>query len=796
MKDEISTSLECSHCHQPIIEAIEGENSAKVYCCYGCKVVDELLTEKKSIIEPGSTILKKYAYLDEPRIRTSLLNFEEDNFARASIHLPAIHCSSCIYLLESLPEVEEGILEVKVQFARKQADISFRSDKIRFSQVAALLDYIGYPPDFQTKLSTQKKKRNILLIQLGVAGFFFGNTMLLALPDYLDSSLAADADIQQFFRYLMMLFSLPVVIFSGRDYFINSIKSLRAGILSIDLPIALGITAIFLRSAFEVFSGIGPGYFDSLTGLIFFLLIGKWYQQKTYENFTFDRDLRSFLPLAANLISGDGHEKPVALDDLKEGDIILVRQGEVLPADARLLSDTSLVDYSYITGEAIPVEKKHGESVYAGARIKGAAVRFEITSTADHSYLSSIWARDSFKNHSHKAGKSFTDRISQRFTPAIILIALVAAIAWSFYDTSKAVTVFTAVLIVACPCALALAEPFATGSMMRIFGKNGFFLKSAQVLTRLQEITHLVFDKTGTLTRQDAIRVNWHGDELSFDETLAIASIAKNAQHPLARPLSDFLKVNDLDAQKALHFTEASGEGVSANISRDQYRLGKAAFIGLEDRANTTSVYVEKNGKVLGYFSFYQQTRQATTRVVHSLQEQYPVSLLSGDNEGEKNRFTKIFGPGADLQFNQSPHQKLEYLLTLQRQNKKVLMLGDGLNDAGALQQSEVGISLCEKNVNFFPASDALLQADSFNKLDKFLALAHINKKVVRQAFRVSLAYNIAGLSFAVAGVLSPLVCAILMPISSVTVVIFTTLTNRWWATKIFTPSSKPTIHD
>ncbi len=783
-----TTQLECDHCHLPVLDKVSGTDGQKLYCCYGCKVVDELLNEKRSLPDPDNWTTHKYAYLDEPKIRSGLLDFEEDHFARVRLHLPAIHCSSCIYLLESLPEVDEAIIEVQVHFARKEVSLTFRPDRIRLSQLGALLDYIGYRPDFQTQLSGKGKEKNGLLIQLGVAGFFFGNTMLLALPEYLHSSLAADAVLQTFFRYLMLLFSLPVIGYSARDYFINAAKALRAGILSIDLPIALGVSVLFIRSVYEVLSHSGAGYFDSLSGLVFFLLIGKWYQQKTYSNFSFDRDFRSFLPLAANLVLKNDVEKPISVDDLQKGDIIRVRQGEVVPADAVLIHHPCQADYSYITGESVPLTKQPGETVFAGARIQGAAAQLEVKSTVDRSYLSSLWKSESFKNTGHKRGDSLTDRISRYFTPAIIAVAGIAALAWSFTDASKALTVFTAVLIVACPCALALAEPFASGSMMRWFGRHGFFLKNANVLNRMTGISRIVFDKTGTLTQQNNIQVQWKGEQLSTSQKRAVASIALNAQHPLAKPLLAFLNTDISTTAIPAQFTEASGEGVTARVSGSAYRLGKASYLNIRDKAQSTAVYVEENGQLLGYFSFYQQTREETTQVLKKLQADYGVSLLSGDNEAERLRFEKILGSEATLHFNQSPHQKLEHLQNLQKRGERVAMIGDGLNDAGALQQSEVGISLCEKNVNFFPASDALLLADSFGKLNQFMQLSRMNRKIIYRAFTLSLLYNLLGLSFAIAGVLSPLVCAILMPVSSVSVVVFTTLASRYYAERVLRP--------
>lgn len=786
MKESPEIQLDCAHCHQPITSQVLSEDGEKAYCCYGCKVVDELISEKSTLISHDKLNVRKYLFLDEPKIRARLVEFEEGSFISIGLHLPQIHCSSCIYLLENLPEVEEAILEVKVNFGRKEARISFMSDRLMLSQLAAMLDYIGYPPDFQTHLEGKKKSTNRLLIQLGVAGFFFGNTMLLALPEYLHGSLSSSGDLKIFFRYLMMIFSLPVVIYSARDYFVNALKSLRAGSLSIDLPIALGISVLFLRSVYEVFSGAGAGYFDSLTGLVFLLLVGKWFQQKTYENFTFDRDYRSFIPLAANLLLADGREKPIAIDDLESGDLIVVRLGEVLPADSILESENTEVDYSYITGEAEPLKKYKGDRIFAGARIQSGAVELRVADSVDRSYLSSLWNKDAFKTARHKEGVRWTDRVSQYFTPAILLAALLSAVAWSFIDISKAVNVFTAVLIVACPCALALAEPFASGSMMRWFGRAGLFLKNSDVLLRMERIDEIVFDKTGTLTRQNDVEVKWEGDALETDDLLTVAAIARKAQHPLAKSLlARFRDAGSKSEKQITSFTEVSGEGIIAESEDHYWRLGKASFLGLaEDVGRTTSVYLEKDGKILGHFAFYHETRNQMREVLADLHQDHRLALLSGDNEGEKRRFEDLIGDLAELRFNHSPHEKLEFLHALQEKGRKVMMIGDGLNDAGALQQSEVGISLCEKNVNFFPASDALLTADAFQKLPAFIRLTHKNRRVILSAFGISFLYNAVGLSFAMAGILSPLVCAILMPISSVSVVVYTTLMNQYLARK------------
>lgn len=785
MREQPPTLTECSHCHQPLIERVPGKDANKVYCCFGCKVVDELMDTDASLINHQALDTDAFLYLDEASIREKLCQFEDEEQARIAIHLPAIHCSSCIYLLENLAQIEAGILSVQVHFSKKEADIRFDKKQINLSDIAAILKHIGYAPDFKTHLGKQQKGKNKLLMQLGVAGFFFGNTMLLALPEYLDSSLQYSEDLQIFFRYLMMGFSLPVVLYSARDYFSTAWKSLRAGALSIDLPIALGVSTLFIRSAYEVIAQVGSGYFDSLCALVFFLLVGKWYQAKTYRNFSFDRDLRSFLPLAAQKLMADGSEKAVAIDQLQAGDQIRIRQGEVLPADSILISESAKLDYSYLSGESLPVQKVAGEKIYAGAKLVGKAVSLEVEKSVDHSYLSSLWSQEAFSNDgAQKKSITLSDRISQYFTPTVLAIAFISAGFWWSEDPGKAMLVFTAVLIVACPCALALAEPFAAGSMLRWFGRFGFFLKNTSVLQRLPELDHLVFDKTGTLTRTDRIKVDWHGDDLSFEDQWAIATIALNAQHPLAKVLLAHLNIAEADASQVLKFEEASGEGVGARVRASYYRLGKASFLNLSDEAATTAVYLEKDARVLGYFSFYQETREALEPIVADLGLNYNLSLLSGDNAAEKRRFAAIFGDRVKLQFNCSPHDKLSYLKSLQEQGDKVLMLGDGLNDAGALQQSEVGISLCEKDISFFPASDALLMADAFPKLHHFLQLSRIYKPIVYRAFSLSLAYNVIGITVAAAGYLSPVFAALLMPISSVTVVLYSSLYTAYRAKK------------
>ena len=776
---------DCTHCGQEVKEAVWNADQSAVYCCFGCKVVDEMIRQRGNPLEQAQLKTDKYAYLNEETIQQKLIDFKDEKYTRITLHLPQIHCSSCIYLLENLSEIEEGITNVQVNFSKKQAAITFRQEQIALAKLAALLDYIHYAPDFKTNTKTKTKSNKHLLLQLGVAGFFFGNTMLLAFPDYFGNSLSLTPELQQFFRYLMMGFSIPVILFSGRDYFLNAAKSLRAGFLSIDLPIALGITVLFLRSSYEVFSATGNGYFDSLNGLIFFLLVGKWYQQKTYQNFAFDRDFRSFMPLSAQILLKDGREKAISIDNLEAGDTIITRHNEVIPTDVYLESEQADVDYSYITGESLPVAKERGELIFAGGRVLGQSIQLQVKNKPDRSYLASLWQNQAFSESEHKVQRKFTDKVSQYFTPTIILIALSAGVAWSFHDIGQAVQVFTAVLIVACPCALALAEPFANGSLMRWFGRKGFYLKSSDVASSLVQIKHIVFDKTGTLTQADQIEAQWHGAPLAPNETAALREVLQNSTHPLSEPILKELHATEAAPYPLEDYREVPGQGVEASVGAHKIRLGKAGFVQSEETSPLPGSYLEVDGMVKGYFSFTQKPRHQVAKMLQRLREVFKLSLLSGDTKAAAAQFRPLFGEAAQLKFEASPHQKLDYIKELESCEGATCMIGDGLNDAGALQQSSVGISLCEKNVNYFPASDALLMADKLEQLPQFFELARKNRQVISIAFVISFLYNLVGISFAASGLLSPLIAAILMPISSVTIVVFTTLSNGWLAHKI-----------
>jgi Cu+-exporting ATPase len=554
--------------------------------------------------------------------------------------------------------------------------------------------------------------------------------------------------------------------------------------LNIDIPIALGIIVMFVRSTVDIIMDYGSGFFDSLTGLIFFMLLGKMFQIKTYSFLSFERDFKSYFPIAITRIQGS-LEESVPIYDIEKGDRLLIRNQELIPVDGILISETAEIDYSFVTGEAIPITKKSGDKVFAGGKQIGKMVEMEVLHSVSQSYLTQLWSNDVFQKNVEQKHKTITDQISRYFTPILLLIAFSGFGYWIFKDVNTAFNVFTAVLIVACPCALALTAPFTFGNILRILGKKKFYLKNALVIEQLAKVDTIVFDKTGTITTNRKSNIAYEGQPLSENEIVVVKNVLRASNHPLSRMLYDFLP--ETKKLKLSAFDEITGKGIQAQIDETSIQLGSASFVGfLEDNEiQQTSVHIKINETYLGKYVFNNQYREGLARLFANLSEKYTIKILSGDNEGERDALEQLLPKNTQLIFNQKPEQKLEFIKGLQEKGQNVMMVGDGLNDAGALAQSNVGISISE-NVNVFsPACDAILDASVFQDLHSFLKLSKKAITTIKMSFTLSLVYNIVGLSFAVTGNLLPLVAAIIMPLSTITIVSFVTIMSNYYARSV-----------
>jgi Cu+-exporting ATPase len=799
---KIKTTLICFHCGDECKDdSIRIDD--KLFCCNGCKTVYEILDENKLCnyynldtspgITPSLLHSTKFDYLDDQQTIQQIIDFTDGDVTKVTFAIPQMHCSSCIWLLENLYKLNNAVTNSRVDFLKKKLTISFNNKKISLKELVQLLTSIGYEPqillDSEDK-EPEKKTRSTLYYRVGVAGFCFINIMMLSFPEYLGIDLS-DAFLKRFFLFLNLVLSLPVFFYSAWEYFGSALKGLSKKIVNIDFPISLGILVLFSRSAYEVLSGTGAGYFDSLTGLVFFLLIGKLFQEKTYGAMNFERNYKSFFPLSVT-IKNEGKEKSIPVSKLMVGNRILVRQKELIPADSILFNGNGKIDYSFVTGESKPVGKVSGEMIYAGGRQIGGAIELEVIKEVSQSYLTQLWNNDIF-NSPDKSGESdfthFSNVVSKYFTAVILLIAIGAALFWLPVSTGKAINVFTAILIIACPCALALSIPFTLGNTLRIFGRNKFFVKNIAALEEMGRVDSIVFDKTGTLTKPGKSDLTFNGKVLTQFEQTIVKSLVRNSVHPLSKKIYSSLEGDEL--YPVTKFVETTGMGLEGVVFGHTLKIGSIKFASTDGGINkelflqkneetfSTKVYLSVDEELLGYFEISNSYREGIDELINTFNKKYNLSLLSGDNEGEKKNLLRFFNDEAKLFFDQSPEDKLYYIKGLQSVGRKVLMVGDGLNDAGALKQSDVGIAVTEDTGSFSPASDAILDAEKINLLPKFIGFSKISINIIFISFAISFLYNLVGLGFAVQGVLSPIVAAILMPLSSISVVVFATLSTN-----------------
>ena len=792
---EVTKNEACIHCgddcgKHPVIW------DGKPFCCSGCSTVYQLLNENELCsyynIEstPGIRIdegkfKEKYAFLDDEEISSKLYEFSEDAIRKVSLYIPSIHCSSCIWLLEHLNILNKAVLKSTVNFVKKEVTVTFNSDELSLRALAELLASIHYIPEITLDNLQEKKNQDAnkkLLYKIGVAGFGFGNIMLLSLPEYVPGSEYLESNFKSFFGMMNFLLVLPVLFYSGNDYIISAFKGLKHKFINIDVPISLGIITLFVQSSFEIFTSTGSGYMDSLTGLIFFLLIGKWYQSKSYQALSFERDYRSYFPVAVSKIV-DEKEESTQINKLKKGDLILIRNQELIPADAILTKGEALIDYSFVTGESRSVSKSIGDHLFAGGKQVGGAIEMCIEKEVVQSRLTQLWNQSEDKEIYFSKLNSLIDQISKYFTLMVIAIGALAGFYWLLNDTSKAVFAFTSVLIVACPCALALSSPFALGNTMRMLGRLGIYLKGADIVEALSGVNTIVFDKTGTITQADAVSVQYGGEALKDEELDAVKSLVRHSSHVLSTILYDHLK--NYSTTKVDDFKETVSLGLTGQVDGRDIKIGSASFVldvKVENLSGSTEVYVSIDGKVKGRFVMSNQYRTGLNELINSLSSTYELHVLSGDNDAEKKNLAEIFPKNSNLLFNQSPKDKLEYIQGLKGNGKKILMIGDGLNDAGALKVSDVGISIADDIYHFSPACDAILKASKFQDLKRFLSVSKKGMWVVKLSFLLSFVYNLFGLYFAVQGILSPIVAALLMPISSISVVAFASFTTSYFA--------------
>ena len=729
----VASNTVCRHCGDPCA-AGSVTTAAGTFCCLGCEAVFAALSTNglgdyyRCDVPPGVSQrgtrgpeAARFAALDDAAIAARYLEFDDGTLARATFSVPTMHCASCLWLIERLWRVDPGVVRADADLLRRTVRVTFRPRDTSLRRVAERLAGIGYEPqlDGERVPGRMPPARRSLYLKIGVAGFAFGNIMLFSIPRYANGG-PLDGIFQHLFDGLNVAFATPVLLYSASDYFRAAWHAVRRRTMSLDVPVALGLAVLFVRSLVDILSGRAEGFMDSFTGLVFFLLIGRLFQQKAFDAIAFDRTFRSFFPLSVCVVApGSDDSRMVPIERVRVGDWLNVRPQEIVPADAVLHDDRGAIDYAFVTGEQRPVAVTRGEVVRAGGRVVARALRLEVVREVSHSQLAGLWNNPAFGRAKVDWLATLSARFGGWFTATALALAAAGLILW-WPDLRMAAQVATAVLIIACPCAFTLAAPVTLGTAMGMLGRSGLFLKNPAVALNLSRVDTIAFDKTGTLTTPSAgARLDHH--VLGESEWRLARRLAAESLHPASRALA-------ATGPTVGHVTdcqEVTGQGIRGRVDGRPVAIGSAAFLAMETGvpvpSNERRTGIAIDGHLRGWLAVAVPARSGVEDAARRLGATYETWLISGDHATEAERWRGVFG--SRMWFRQSPEDKLALVDGHQAAGHHVLMIGDGLNDAGALAAADVGMAVSDETACVVPSCDAVMRGDRIAALPRYPAV-------------------------------------------------------------------------
>lgn len=790
-----ATPIDCLHCGQPVPARSTGQDTAH-FCCAGCQSVYEIVQasglsgyydyQERSAVAPVRAVAgqRKYQELDDPAFLAQHSRGQAGQEQTAELVLEGVHCAACLWLVERVGRVVRGVTSSRLDMTRNVVTVTWDSQLTTLSAIARGLDSLGYPPHplGETRTDLVRARDRQLLLRLGVAGAAAGNVMLMAFALYSGAFSGMDAAYQALFRWTSFAIATPTVLWAGGVFLRGGWAALRTRTPHMDLPVSVGILAGYIGGGINTLRGQGEIYFDSLCTLIFLLLVGRYLQQSHHRRSTNQSELLLALaPQSAHLVETTG-ERDVAATSVAPRATVRVAAGERIPVDGLVLRGSASVDASLLTGEAMPVELEVSDRAYAGTTCVSGELWLRVECAGTATRLGRLMATVEATQRKRAPIVRLADRVSGYFVSAILAVAALTLLVWLRIDPTFAIDHTIALLVVTCPCALGMATPLAVSVALRRAAQAGILFKGGEFMEELARPGTIVFDKTGTLTCGQPDLVAWFGDAAWQAPLRAVEALSS---HPLARSIQRAFPENDLVVQD---LQELAHGGITAQVTGHQLLVGSPALVAAHvgrlpawaerlvsthAEAGHTPVVLAAGGVVRAVAAFGDSLRPEARASLRDLQQLgFSFEILSGDHQAVVDSVARSLAIPVDhARGGQSPEAKLARVAELRAGGARVIMVGDGVNDAAAMAAATVGVAVHGGAETCLRAADVFATRTGLGPVVDAVRGSRRALSAIRRGIAISLAYNLLGIGLAVAGLLSPLLAAIMMPLSSISVI-------------------------
>jgi Cu2+-exporting ATPase len=783
----------CTHCGLPVPAGAYDASTARQFCCAGCHSAFEILnehglsryyafTERRN--EAVRSSGRRFDEFDHPTFRELYVRALPDGLSEVELYLEGVHCASCVWLVERVPLIVNGVLRAELDVRRSLARVVWDSS-VPLSHVARAFDALGYSPHpFRgvERAAMRRKEDRAMLVRIGVAGAVAANVMLAALALYSGTGPGGiEPQYERFFRWVCLAVVTPSMLWPGRVFFAGAWLAIRTRSLHMDLPIALGLAAGYVSGAVNTVQDSGPIYFDGLATLIFALLVGRYLQQRGQRAAADGAELLfSLTPSSARIVDAFGHTRDVPSEALVPGMVLSVRPGETFAADGVVRSGSSQVNVSLLTGESRPTEATVGTVVYAGTLNISSPLDVEVQHAGETTRVAQIMRQVEESARRRAPIVETANRLAAWFVGVVLVLAGATFVWWHFADPSRAIDNAIALLVVTCPCALALSTPLAVSMAIGGAARAGIFIKGGDALERLARPGKIILDKTGTITEGHTGVVAWEGPDWVRSYVLAVEA---DSSHQIA---DGFRRAwTDVPALHATRTDHIAGGGIVGDVDGRQIVVGSPRFVlGFADRDFVTDellsridpaltpVLIAIDGDVIAAAALGDPVRADSADAIARLRSRsWDVSILSGDARSVAVAAGAKLGIASDhCTGDASPEDKLR-VVEQALGDAPVVMVGDGINDAAAIAAASVGIGVHGGAQACLASADIYLTTPGLGPVVRLVRGAERTMRVIRRNITFSIVYNLLGAGLAMSGRLTPLVAAILMPVSSLTVV-------------------------